>query len=675
MGLGLHLGLGALPAGALALGVLSVAAPIQTVRAAPNTDKYVLGPGDVLRVVVQGYSEFNQDSVTVPPDGTVTLPHFGTIKISGKTRLQLQGQLAGALKKNEGMRRPLVAVAITTFRSGILGNVVLSGDVPRPGSIELREGQRLSDVLANAGLQERLDEKSATLLRGGKATKLNLQSAMRAPRGAFDVALRPGDVITVKSIAPGRVRISGAVASQGAYELHREPRPKSNELGLKPRLSELIREAGGLSGGATSEGATGATETGAGDLVGGGKPRYTAFLQRSGARIPLDPEAALANSEGPADLTLLPGDVVTIQTVQPLTVYIEGPRAKNTGEFKVMPGTELLQLLTTAGGLTAPADEVVGSVRRGAQIIPVDLSALMLSGDSESNLTLQEGDYVQLRAPESLSVSVFGSVKEAGRVDVKPGSTVLEALLDAGGLSVPSNEARVNLLRKLPDGGQKVMPINAVGVTTFSDVSTNYVLQNGDSINVTPVAKQSVVISGQVNNPGSYELRQGEGLAELITRAGGAQDDAKLTEISITRAGQQKRADAYDALKKGEPLEFDLADGDFVVVPQNKDRVLVMEGVQKAGYYAIPERGQLTLLEALGQAQPMPNTKKVSIYRAREDGTVDRGQKPQELKLDEVRRGTKGTIVLQPRDIVFVESPKNKRSFLEYLPLVGFLFR
>ena len=152
---------------------------------------------------MQGYAEFDQAEIIIPPDGTVTLPNYGTLRLNGKTRLQVQREMTAALKKNVKMRSPIVAVAITTFRSDVIGNVVLSGDVPKPGSFELRVGQRLSGLLANAGLQTRLEEKKGTLLRAGKTIPLDLQRVVNAPRSAADLVLKPGDVISVRGIEAG----------------------------------------------------------------------------------------------------------------------------------------------------------------------------------------------------------------------------------------------------------------------------------------------------------------------------------------------------------------------------------------------------------------------------------------------------------------------------------------
>ena len=694
----------------VALGTLGTLSPLSSgallapAWAAPasdgaNPDKYVLGSGDVVRVVVQDFAEFNQEGVMVPPDGVVTLPSFGTLKISGKTRLQLQKELTTALQKNARLRRPIVAVSITKFRSDIVGQVVLSGAVPRPGSIDLRAGQRLSDLMANAGLNERLEEKSATLLRGGQAISLSLKAAAQGPRGAADVVLRAGDVITVRQIDPARVTIRGAVAREGAYELHERPRPGAMEIAIAPHLSDLIDAAGGLRASATS-GAAGGLDGAANGMVENGTgadtapavpgtaamstatPTYAAFLQRDGQSSTLDPETALAQVNSSANIALLPGDIVTINTVQPITVYLEGLVAR-PGSFSVPPGTGVLQLLTLAGGLTdsangtavAPGD-IVASVRRGNQTLPLDLAALLLSSTSGANLTLRANDYVQLRAPDTIGVRVAGAVGKEGLQRLRPGATVMDALLGAGGLSAQPNEVRLNILRRENDGSQRVLSADASKITNLSDLSTNYALQEGDIVNVTPIQKQTVVISGEVNSPGPYQLRQGEGLAELITRAGGAQEDAQLTHIKIVRAGTQIEADAYDAVKLGQPLAFDLADGDYVVVPKNPDKILVMEAVSKPGYIAIPERGQLTLLDVVAQAQPQPGTKDIYLLRARADGTVDQDKKPRKISLEEVRRSSEGNIVLQPRDIVYVPTPKkgfNVRDILSFAA-VGRLF-
>lgn len=494
-----------------------VAAPTPPAVAAPRSDarprgavpevsrgeSYVLGAGDGLRVVVTGYPEFSQDAVTIPPDGTVTLPNFGTVRLSGKTRLAVQRELTLILQRKVGLRQPAVAVSITQFRSSVVGSVVLAGDVPRSGTFDIRAGYRLSDLLADAGLQVRLEERQASLTRRGGVRALNLKAAAASPRGGADILLRPGDSITVRQSKAGRITLLGDLMRSGVYEIHRNPLGEM-EIAPAARLSDLITKAGGLrsenaavgsasnSGSGSNPGSAPAgnaaerlVSAAATFSLGGARLSYRGFLQRGGKRWPLDPEAALSAITGPANIRLQNNDVVTVQVVppapipQPLTVYLDG-LSNRTGSFQVAPGAGVYELIASAGGLTKAPDEIIASVRRGAQVLPLDLPTLLLSGASGANLKLENGDIVQLREPDTIEVQVAGRVARAGALRLKPGATILDALLAAGNLSIPPGEARLNVWRKAEGGAQRLLPADAAGIVSLRDISTNFALQNGD---------------------------------------------------------------------------------------------------------------------------------------------------------------------------------------------------
>jgi polysaccharide export outer membrane protein len=662
--------------------------PKMGVNAASRGESYVLGKGDAISVTVSGYPEFNQTSVVIPPDGTLTLPEFGTLRIAGKTRLGVQRELATILRRKVGMRNPAVAVTITGFRPVPVGRVVLAGDVPRPGSFDIRVGQRLSVLLADAGLQSRLEERRATLIRSSGAIPLNLKAAATAPRSAADIVLRPGDSITVTQVKTGSITLLGDLARSGVYELHPIPLSGSAmELSLQPRLSDLITRAGGLrldnqpflpvpstasAGGAAGQTNAQATTNVVGALV---RPTYRGFLQRGGKRLTLDPAAALSEVTGPANIRLRAGDVVDIQVVpppQPLTVYLDGISTR-TGSFQVTPGTGIYELITTAGGLTGDRqpEDIIATLRRGNQTLPLDLPALLLSSQSGANLTLQNGDIVQLREPEVIEIRMAGRVAKPGPLRLKPGSTIYDAILESGGLSVTPEDARLNVLRRQAGGGQQILDADAAEIVGARNFATNITLQEGDTVNVAQNAVQTVIVSGRVNSPSPIQLREGEGLTELLVRAGGVKDDAALTQINVTREGKVITVDAYDAVRNGKPINFALQDRDIVDVPENKNKVWVLEGVAKPGFYAIPERGNLTLLDVLGQATPVPNTTKLFITRAGPDGTIDPRIKPDEVNLNDLRRGKQPNRVLKPRDIVFVPSPKSKRSIIDTLSSIS----
>ena len=666
----------------LTLSLIFVAPALLSTRAfsqvAPVVS-YKLGAGDSIKIAVADHADFEQELV-IPPDGTVTIPRLGTLKLAGKTRVQVQNELRVLLISRARIRQPQVAVSITQLRPKAVQRVVLSGDVPRAGSFDIAPKQRLSVLLANVGLQERLEERRATLTRGASTFALDLKAATDHPRTVADIELRGGDVISVRQITPGRVSLDGDVARPGDYELHANPRG-AQELGLNPKLDDLIRKAGGLRGTQTpvplsTNGQTLTNPTpNLGVFPNLGQPAiptvptaYSATLQRGGAQTTLNVEAAIGQPMSVSNITLRAGDVVRVQVVPPkpnMTVYLDG-LVNQSGAQSVKEGTTVLELLASVGGPTKAPDEIVANVRRGNQLLPVDLKRLLLSSDSRANLTLQNGDILQLRDPDSVSVRVAGEVAKPGTVRLKTGSTIFEAILESGGLAIPREDARLSVLRKGANGTQRVIEANVAGIVTLQDVSTNIPLKDGDLLNVSEVQKQTVFISGEINAPGPFQLREGESLPELIIRAGGVKDDALLTQVSVERQGTVLKVDAYSAIKNGTPLDFKLQNQDRVLVPQNLNRVLVMEAVAKPGYYAIPERGQLTLLDLIAQAQPSASTKKVVLLRAGADGVVDKNIKPREIQLQDVRAGKEGQIVLQPRDIVYVISPKGPSNILRF---------
>lgn len=674
------------------------AAPRQSPSAQRSTS-YVLGSGDQIRVTVKDFAEFNVDNVAIPPDGEVSLPYYGTVRVGGKTTAQVEALLRGILLRE--LKQPRVSVAITKFRELVVGRVYLLGTVATPGPIEIREGFRLTELLAAAGgLGGRVDEKVATLSRPGQpAIRLDLAAAIAQPNSAANLRLQPDDVISIAPIAPGRIVVAGDVPRPDTFEMHRYPQLANRELGLAPRLSDAILLAGGL--GRPGAGATaGAPSTSGADAgstaIGGSTPvsnsgsnstlggassggafgagtgfgagfasslRYNGFLQRGGRRVELNVEDALRDIGGVYNIPLQGGDFITIEAVlppAPIKVFVSGSVGR-VGSLQVPPGTRLLQALAEAGGLTKTADKVNASVRRGRSSIAINLAAVQLQSDSDSNIELEAGDEIRIDEPSIIRVRAAGSLTTPGELRLRPGARLLDAILEAGNLSIKPEDARLNVLRREDDGSQKTISADAAALVELRSVADNIVLREGDLVIVSPVRLQTIFVQGEVASPGAIEVREGEGLVEVLTRAGGPKENAALTRIAIDRNGQSLSVDALDAIKLGKPLNFPMQKGDKVVVPPNLNRVAVLESVAKPGLYTIPERGRLTLSDALTLAGgPSQSTKEIVLVR-----TVNGALQERKFSIRDVRSGAAGQQVLLPRDAVYVPATVAKRNFLE----------
>lgn len=752
----------------------SSAPPDSKAKASPLIPKsYKLGPKDSFRITVKNYPEFDQAEVVIPPDGKVAIPNFGTFQVTGKTREQVQAHLNAILAKQ--MRNPQITVTMVNLRPVGIGQVYIVGSVATPGTVEIQEGFRLTEVLAaGGGVQGSLEDIKATLTRPGQEPKeidlleavthpssnanqklqpgdvltlinqeapqvmvigavgrpgvfklrrvpqvgaaelslqanvldaivaagsvqgrsgeisgiltrsgqenikLDVSSILAQPTSKANVPLKPGDVLTFAPIEPARLYITGAVARPSVYELHQAPTPNALELSLAPRLSDAIIAAGGLqkptSQFVTSAGAAAQTE---GTLVKEtvNEIRFKGFVQRQGQRIDLNVMKVLDDPDSEANITLLPNDFVTIEAVipppplPPLTIFVDG-YIQRPGALQIERGSKVFQAITQAGGLTQPIEKIDASLRRGNEIMLLDLNAVMLDADAQANIQLQAGDVLQLREPPIIRVHAAGSFARPGALRLSPNANLLEAIQQAGGLSIKPEDARLNILRRLNDGGQQVLTADAVSLLELRDINQNVLLKEGDLINVTPKKSQTVFISGEVARPGSYDIKEGEGLPALITRAGGATPEAATTKIAVQRADKTELVDAYAALKEGKTLDFPLQEGDYIVVPENKNRVLIMEAVAKPGYYTIPDKGQLTLLDALGQAGgPNAKTKEVVLLRQETDGV-----KRQIIALEQVRSGVVN-LSLQNGDVLYVPAGKVKAPLLSTLLSTLGIFR
>jgi polysaccharide biosynthesis/export protein len=106
---------------------------------------YRLNKSDVLEVSFAFASEYNQ-TVTVQPDGYITLKDAGHLLAEGLTAQELEAAIEGAYAKL--LHEPLVTVNLKDFDRPYF---IASGEVAHPGKYELRGKTTITAALAIAG--------------------------------------------------------------------------------------------------------------------------------------------------------------------------------------------------------------------------------------------------------------------------------------------------------------------------------------------------------------------------------------------------------------------------------------------------------------------------------------------------------------------------------------------
>lgn len=592
---------------------------------------YRLGPRDVIGVIVEEHPEFSDSNIVVPADGRISLPPALSFFVIGKTTAQVQAEVRRRLMMTR-LRDPRVTVSVRSMRPAAQSFINIVGDVVRQGIVQLDEDWRLTEAMsAVGGVPGRLDETRATLTRGRTSIPINLHEALSRPYSKANLRLRPNDVISVMRIAP--VTVIGAVI-----------RPNDYGWRSASTLVDAISAAGGPRQ---------AVEASRGYIV------------RKGQKIDVNIKEAFAFRDSTANVALRPGDFLTVEAVPPLNVSVAGDYANAPGYYQVEEGSGVLQAIVSAKGLKARPDEISATIWRGGAVLPVDLQRLWNGSDPAANIPLQNGDVVNLAEPKVIRVRVTGRVNKPEQLRLPPEATLMDALVQAGGPAIPRELARISVLRRDENGEQVVLQIDVPALFDMRDMSQNPRLRDGDLVTVSEAKIRTVIVSGEVLKPGPYPINDGDGVPELLARSGHTLLSA-LTRVVVRRGNEKHEVDVYDVLRRGgDKPNFPLQDGDFVVVPRNEARVLVMNAVVNPNYYPLPERGTLTAIEALtlaGGPRQGAKIKEIAVLRKQPDGSVARIPVP----LNEIGKGqiSAASFVLRNGDILFVPEMGTPRAGL-----------
>ncbi len=163
--------------------------------AAPVGKAYVIGPEDILGIMVYGQKDFSTPSYLVRPDGMISVPLIGEIAASGRTPELLGSDIADQLKKY--IRNPEVIVTVLAVHSR---KFRIQGEVNKPGEVDLVRPTTVMEALSNAGgFREFADLKHIKIFRNGgkKILNFNYKDVSKGKKLEQNVYIEPNDIIIV----------------------------------------------------------------------------------------------------------------------------------------------------------------------------------------------------------------------------------------------------------------------------------------------------------------------------------------------------------------------------------------------------------------------------------------------------------------------------------------------
>ena len=209
---------------------------------------------------------------------------------------------------------------------------------------------------------------------------------------------------------------------------------------------------------------------------------------------------------------------VTLVNVRDIQVIVAG-NVFNPGPYTLNGNSNVFHALTVSGG---PSDggsfREIELVRDNKVIEVIDLYDTFIFGKASFNKRLRSGDIVFVKPVQNL-VSIIGGVKRPYVYELKDSDSLNNVITYANGLSADADVSDINLYR-LVDGNVTSLDIESIEeLNSFSPV-------DNDRLVIRRFSFRSVEIIGAVNNPGTYIVNEGEGILDLIPRAGGYSKNA-----------------------------------------------------------------------------------------------------------------------------------------------------
>ena len=489
---------------------------------APVPAEYRIGPGDLIEI--QLFGQRNQSyTLEISREGILRFPEIGPINVfeGGTKFIDFKNLLKQKITDQLGAGVQC-SITLGAFRSI---NVFLLGEVEKQGVLKVSSMASVVDaLLGSKGIKETGSIRKIQLNRSGEViATIDLYDLLLRGDTSADKSLEPGDVIFVP-MTKGQVSVSGSVRRPAKYEL----------LGTES-LSEVLSFAGGLD------------ERGvAGDIN----------LER------LDedfyPTIKSLNLVFDKDFKIRGGDLLRVNSAVNNVrnkISVVGAIEKK-GDYEWKKGLKLNDLITNRLDFSSDIDLQYGLIERKSDnekiicvsfipteifqgkaipLFPRDKVYFFSKASREeilesliSNLRLQAkyGEYAKL-------VRITGTVHFPGEYPLTDSMTVNDLIRAGGGTKDSAFLVDAEITRMEIDS-KEIASVKHIRLdkNTFneSNVSKLFKLQAYDVLSIKPVPfwreTESIELKGEFKFPGTYSIKTGETLSEVIERAGGLTERA-----------------------------------------------------------------------------------------------------------------------------------------------------
>lgn len=453
----------------------------------------------------------------------------------------------------------------------------------------------------------------------GKTTS---QLALEIQSELADYVIEPSVTVMVVEFRKINVQVLGEVRNSGYYTL---------------RAGSRLMDALGLAGGPTSDANLSCVT-------------LTRIEFDSTSMFNLDVDKYIQAGDLENNPVLQDQDVIYITTVG--NVLILGS-VNVPGSYRIQDEMDILDLLALSGGVLDSGDLSQVTLTRKIngihQEYQINLHEIMASGKGSWKIQPEDVLYI----PEKQQVTLFGEVKLPGNYPLETGKKLVEIIGTAGGLTPLGDARQVSIVRNI-NGKQELLKVDISNAVLGKVGGDNPTLVGGDIIYI-PEALNTVLVLGEVRNPGSFVLKEQMGILDLLALSGDTTEKAALDRVTLTRqTGDEIIVQEINiaALKQtGTGRQIQLLPGDVLFVPEGAPQAFVLGEVRNSGAYRV--HSDTKLLDLLTAAGGVLDTAGEQILITRSNNTI-------EISSRGLLRFGFGDQIVQPGDVIYVTEGKHQ---------------
>ncbi|GAB1620085.1 SLBB domain-containing protein [Agarivorans albus] len=449
---------------------------------------------------------------------------------------------------------------------GPLGDTVsVEGEVVRPAIYEISGEESIAGLIRTAGgYTTKAFKKSARLERITNEGLIDLVTLDLKSKTDLKMKLRNGDFLTIEQVdkrSPNYVSLKGNVARDGRYQWRKGLRVSD----ILPNLQRSLNNSSDLN--------------------------YSLVIRKNSDRtisvLQINLEKAITEKQPANNILLKPEDEILVFTKYDLELFSEAFQIGS--KEKDLLSADAAALYSKLENAEHLANQTIGQPENG--VLPQNQNqnqnqsqnsnrAEEFSEDDLKRIAriadISEGEVKKvlsstrekLLAPilimlqeqsnsgrELNIVEVFGEVKFPGVYPVTNRNTVKDLINAAGGLKNGAYALHSELTRTIVQDTNADVTLLRLDLNDVlqGNPDQNLVLQARDRLNVLAIPnlrkQRTVSLQGEVRFPGTYVIKRGETLGDLINRAGGLteyahQDGAVFTREAL-RVREQMQIDAY----------------------------------------------------------------------------------------------------------------------------------